>query len=48
MRKDQEYVGRKMMKMQLLRKKKRGKPKRRFLDVVSEDMGKLVRGRKHW
>ena len=41
MRGDQEYVGRKMMKMELLRKSKRGRPKRRFLDVVKEDMGKI-------
>ena len=39
MRRDQEYVGeyvgRKMMEMELRRK---GRPKRRFLDVVKEDM----------
>ena len=38
MRKDQEYVGRKMMEMELPEKRKRGKLKRRFLDVVKEDM----------
>ena len=38
MRRDQEYVGRKMMEMVLLGKRKRGRPKRRFLDVVKEDM----------
>ena len=38
MRRDQEYVGRKMMKMELPGKRKRGIPKRRFLDVVNEDM----------
>ena len=38
MRKDQEYVGRKMMEMELPGKRKRGRPKRRFLDVVKEDM----------
>ena len=41
MGRDQEYVGRKMMKMELLGKKKRGRPKRRFLDVVKEDMGEV-------
>ena len=46
MRRDQEYVGRKMMKMELPGKRKRGKPKRRFLDVVKEDWGKLVQGRR--
>ena len=41
MRKDQEYVGREMMEMKLPGKKKRGGPKRRFLDVVKEDMGEV-------
>ena len=41
MRRDQEYVGRKMMKMELPGKRKRGRPKSRFLDVVKEDMGKV-------
>ena len=45
MRRDQEYVGRKMMEMELREKRKRGRPKR-FLDVVKEDMGKLVRRRR--
>ena len=35
---DQEYVGRKMMEMELPGKRRRGRPKRRFLDVVKEDM----------
>ena len=39
MRRDQEYVGRKLIEMELLRKRKRGRPKRRFLDVVKEDIG---------
>ena len=38
-RRDQEYVGRRVMKMELPEKRKRGRPKRRFLDVVKEDMG---------
>ena len=38
MRRDQEYVGRKMIEIELLGKRKRGRPKRRFLDVVKEDM----------
>ena len=46
MRKDQEYVGRKMMEMELPEKRKRERPKRRFLDVVKEDMRKLVRRRR--
>ena len=43
MRRDQENVGRKMMEMELSGKRRRGRPKRRFLDVVKKDMGKLVR-----
>ena len=35
MRRDQEYVGRRWSY------RKRGKPKRRFLDVLKEDMGKV-------
>ena len=38
MRRDEEYVERKMIKMELPGKKKRGRPKRRFLDVVKEDV----------
>ena len=34
MRRDQDYVGRKMMEIELPEKRKRGRPKRRFLDVV--------------
>ena len=45
MRRDQEYVGRKMMEMELPEKRKRGRAKRQFLDIVKEDMGKLVRRR---
>ena len=39
MRRDQEYVGRKILKMNLSGKRKRGRPKRRFVDVVKEDIG---------
>ena len=54
MRRDQEYVGRKMMEMELSGKRKRGRPKRKFLDVVKEDMGEVgvketdVKDRKMW
>ena len=41
MRRDQEHLGRKMLEMELLGKRKRGRPKRRFLDVVKEDMGEV-------
>ena len=40
-RRDQEYIERKMMEMELPGKGKRGRPKRRFLDVVKEDMGEV-------
>ena len=40
-RRDQEYLGRKMMEMELPGKRKRGRPKQRFLDVVKEDMGEV-------
>ena len=54
MRRDQEYVGRKIMEMELLGKRRRGRPKRRFSDVVKEDMGEVgaketdVEDRKMW
>ena len=54
MRRYQEYVGRKMMEMELAGKRRRGRPKRRFLDVVKEDMGEVgvketdVEDRKMW
>ena len=41
MRRDQDYVGRKMIEMELPGKRKRGRRKRRFLDVVKEDMGEF-------
>ena len=54
MRRDQEYVGREMMEMELPGKGRRGRPKRQFLDVVKEDMGEVgaketdVEDRKMW
>ena len=41
MRKDQEYLGRKMIKMELPGKRKRGRPKRRLLNLVKEDMWEI-------
>ena len=41
MRRDQEYVGKKIMKMELPGKRRRGRPKRRFLDVVKENIGEV-------
>ena len=46
MRRDQEYLGRRVIEIKLTGKRKRERPKRRFLGVVKEDMGKLVRGRR--
>ena len=40
-RRDKEYVGRKIIEMELLGKRKRGRPKRRFLEVVKEDLGEV-------
>ena len=54
MRRDQEYVGRKIIEMELPGKRKRGRPKGRFLDVVKKDMGEVgaketdVEDRKMW
>ena len=48
MRRDQEYIGRKMMEMELPGKRRRGRPKRRFLDVVKEDMGKVGEKETDW
>ena len=54
MRRDQEYGGRKMMEMELPGKRRRGRPKRRFLDVVKEDMKEVgvkkidIEDRKMW
>ena len=41
MRRDREYAGRKMMEMELPGKRKRGRPKRRLLDIVKGDIGKV-------
>ena len=41
MRRDQEYVGRRMMEMELSGRRRRGRPKRRFLDLVKENMGEV-------
>ena len=38
MRRDQVYVGRKMMEMELPGRRRRGRARRRFLDVVKEDI----------
>ena len=37
-RKDDGYIGRRMLRMELPGKRKRGRPKMRFMDVVKEDM----------
>ena len=45
MRRHEEYVGRKMMEMELPGKRRRGKPKRRFLNVVKKIWRRLVQRR---
>ena len=37
-RREEEYVGRKVMRMDLPGRRKRGRPKRRFMDAIKEDM----------
>ena len=41
LRKDDGYNGRRMLMMELPGKRKRGRPKRRFMDVVKEDRLRL-------
>ena len=41
MRRDKEYVRRKMIEMELPGKRRKGRPKRRFLNPVKEDMRKV-------
>ena len=41
LRKDDGYIGRRMLRMELPGKRKRGRPKSRFMDVVKEDMTEL-------
>ena len=41
LRKDDWYIGRRMLRMELPGKRKRGRPKRRFMDVVKEDMAEV-------
>ena len=40
-RKDDGYIGRSMLRMELPGMRKRGRPKRRFMDVVKEDMAEV-------
>ena len=37
----QHDIGRRMLRMELPGKRKRGRPKRRFMDVVKEDMAEV-------
>ena len=41
LRKDDGYIGRRMLRMELPGKRKWGRPKRRFMDVVKEDMAEV-------
>ena len=40
-RKDDGYIGRRMLRMELPGKRKWGRPKRRYMDVVKEDMAEV-------
>ena len=40
-RNNDRYIGRWMLRMELLGKRKRGRPTRRFMDVVKEDMAEV-------
>ena len=42
-KKNYGYVGRRMLRMELPGKRKRGRPKRRFMDVVREDTAVVER-----
>ena len=41
MRRDQDYVGRRVIEIELPGKRKRGRLKKRFLDVMKKDMGEV-------
>ena len=41
LRKGDGYIGRRMLRMELPGKRKRGRPRRRFMDVVKEDMAEV-------
>ena len=41
LRKDDGYIGKRVLRMELPGKRKRGRPKRRFMDVVKEDMAEV-------
>ena len=38
LRRDIDYIGQRMLKMELPGRRRRGRPKRRYLDTVREDM----------
>ena len=40
-RRDDDYVGQRVLKMELPGRRKRGRPKRRYMDTISEDMRDL-------
>ena len=44
-RRDSGYIGRRMLEMELQGRRQRGRPKRRYMDAVKEDM-EVVRSRR--
>ena len=38
MRREENYIGKRMLRMELPGRRNRGRPKRRYMDVVKEDM----------
>ena len=54
MRREEEYVGRRVIEMEVQGTRNRGKPKRRFMDSVKEDLkekgltGEEVQDRREW
>ncbi|PME06485.1 hypothetical protein A8A06_13560 [Escherichia coli] len=40
-RRDSGYIGQRMLKMELPGRRRRGRPQRRFMDVVKEDMQRV-------
>ena len=42
-RRDNDYIGKRLLRMEVPGKRRKGRPKRRYMDVLREDL-KTVRG----